>query len=104
MSWETRANGNRYYTRSRRVNGRIEREYVGGGEIGELSEQMDAMKREERQQRAEAIREAKSQMDGFDELLTQLETVADSIGRGLLIAAGYHQHNRSEWRKRNEHA
>jgi len=102
MSWETRANGNRYYTRSRRVNGRIVREYVGGGAIGELSEQLDAMEREQRQERAEAIREAKARMDSFDELLTEFETVADNIGRGLLIAAGYHQHNRSEWRKRNE--
>jgi hypothetical protein len=104
MSWETRANGKRYYTRSRRVNGRIVREYVGGGSIGELSEQMDAIEREERQQRAETIREAKAERDRFDELLTEFETVTDNIGRGLLIAAGYHQHNRSEWRKRNEQA
>ncbi|MCA9128602.1 MAG: hypothetical protein KDB22_16055 [Planctomycetales bacterium] len=84
--------------------GRIVREYVGGGAIGELSEQMDAMEREERQQRAEAMREAKSQMESYDELLAQFETVADNIGRGLLIVAGYHQHNRSEWRKRSEQA
>jgi len=102
MSWETRANGKRYYTRSRRVNGRIQREYVGGGTIGELSEQLDVAEREERQLRAEAIRDAKSQMDSFDELLTQFETLTENIGRGLLIAAGYHQHNRSEWRKRSE--
>lgn len=102
MSWETRSNGKRYYTRSRRVNGRIQREYVGGGTIGELSEQLDAIEREERQSRAEAIRAAKLQMESFDELLTKFETLADNIGRGLLIAAGYHQHNRSEWRKRSE--
>lgn len=104
MSWETRAKGNRYYTRSHRVNGRIVREYVGGGAIGELSKQMDVMEREERRQRAEDIREAKAERDRFDDLLTEFETVADNIGRGLLIAAGYHQHNRSEWRKRNEQA
>lgn len=104
MSWETRPNGSRYYTRSRRVNGRIVREYVGGGAIGELSEQMDAIEREERQQRAEAIRDAKAERDSFDELLRQFEEITENIGRGLLIAAGYHQHNRSEWRKRNEQA
>ena len=102
MSWENRPNGRKYYTRSRRVNGRIQREYVGAGSLGELAEQFDIEEREERQLRAEAIREAKLARDSFDELLTQFEDIAETIGRGLMIAAGYHQHNRSEWRKRNE--
>ena len=38
----------------------------------------------------------------MDESLSYFEELADIIGRGLLIVAGYHQHNRSEWRKRNE--
>jgi transcriptional regulator of NAD metabolism len=86
------------------VNGRIQREYVGGGTIGELAEQLDVIDREERQQRAKEIRESKSEIDVFKERLTQFETLAEIIGRGLLIAAGYHQHKRSEWRKRNEQA
>lgn len=102
MSWETRRNGSRYYTRSRRVGGRIQREYVGGGRVGELAARLDQINRESRFIEAETIRQLSREAAQMDEELAKLEKLADSIGRGLLILAGYHQHNRSEWRKRNE--
>jgi hypothetical protein len=102
MSWETRPNGNRYYTRSRRECGKIQREYVGGGAVGELAAKLDEIDRESRLLEAESIREARRLAEQMDESLAEFEELADYIGRGLLILAGYHQHNRSEWRKRNE--
>ncbi len=102
MSWETRANGKRYYTRSYRERGRIRREYVGGGALGELVARLDEIDRESRKQEAESIRAARRQAEQFDETLADFEELAEIIGRGLLIVAGYHQHNRSEWRKRME--
>lgn len=101
MSWETRSNGKRYYTRSRRVGGRIQREYVGGGTVGELVAKLDEIDRESRMLEAELIRDARQQAERMDESLADFEELAENIGRGLLIVAGYHQHNRSEWRKRN---
>lgn len=101
MSWEFRPNGKRYYTRSRRLNGRVQREYVGGGALGELAELLDIEEREEQRSRAEAIRDAKLRLDRLDARLMQFEMLADQVGRGLLLAAGYHQHHRHEWRKRN---
>lgn len=102
MSWETRSNGKRYYTRSRRVGGRIQREYVGCGTVGELVAKLDEIDRESRMLEAESIRQARQQAERMDESLANFEELAENIGRGLLIVAGYHQHNRSEWRKRNE--
>ena len=102
MSWEKRANGNRYYTRSRRVGGRIQREYVGNGAVGEVVARLDNIDRELRLLDAESIRQTRRQTERMDESLAGFDELADNIGRGLLIVAGYHQHNRGEWRKRNE--
>ena len=40
--WEKRESGGLYYTRSRKVNGQVVREYVGSGALGELAALMDA--------------------------------------------------------------
>ena len=48
--WERRERGGLYYTRSRKVDGRVVREYVGGGILGELAAQMDAERRRRRQE------------------------------------------------------
>jgi hypothetical protein len=46
MSWETRPNGKRYYTRSRRERGKMQREYACGGTVGELIARLEEIDRE----------------------------------------------------------
>jgi len=70
--------------------------------VGELVAKLDEIDRESRMLEAESIRQARQQAERMDESLANFEELAENIGRGLLIVAGYHQHNRSEWRKRNE--
>ncbi len=100
MGWETRERGGQYYTRSRRVNGRVEREYVGTGKLGELVERLDAIDREHRLQQAAQKREQLQEKADEDYLLKALERLTDGIGRAALLLAGYHQHHRGNWRLR----
>ncbi len=48
MGWESRGGGGRYYTRSRRVAGRVEREYLGTGPGAELVAIQDELARRDR--------------------------------------------------------
>jgi hypothetical protein len=100
MSWETRRGHGRYYTRSRKVNGRITREYVGTGLVAELAAQHDAEARaqqlaERKRLQHEAVRWASTAAP-----LTELSRLLDGLTAAALIAAGYHQHHRGVWRKR----
>ena len=96
MGWEK----GRYYTRSKKVNGRVIREYVGGGQLGQLGAQLDALQREEQQQKARAWHQQTTEMA---ELAAQVEAIiqaTDLAVHAALVAAGYRQHKRGEWRKR----
>ena len=110
MGWEARGT-RRYYTRSKRVNGRVVREYVGaaGAPVAELAAAADALRRADRLAESEVRR---AEEDRWREALTPLlalSRVADLLARAALLAAGYHQHSRSSWRRKrhvhdNDHA
>jgi hypothetical protein len=92
MSWEVRG-GRRRYTRSRRVAGRVIREYVGTGPHAEEAAAADDARR--RQQLADrAAREA------LDADAAELDALAELFAYAALLVAGYHQHGRGQWRKR----
>jgi hypothetical protein len=99
MGWDR----GRYYTRSKKVNGRVEREYIGTGHVAELAAQLDALRREERQLETLARREAKAELTALDDAIKALTEMTDLVARAALLAAGYHQHKRGEWRKKREH-
>ena len=96
MAWETRSRGGRYYTRSRRVNGRVVREYVGGGIVGRVGAAVDAACRAERADERAALAE-------LDTLVEELDTLAELVAWAALLAAGYHRPNYGPWRRRRGH-
>jgi hypothetical protein len=90
----------RYYSRSRKVNGRVVREYCGVGEVAELAAHLDTIKRAQREAEQEARRAEKAELDALDAGVKELDDLTDLLARAALLAAGYRQHKRGEWRKR----
>lgn len=99
VGWER---GGRYYTRSRRVNGRVIREYVGSGELAQYIAMLDQCDRAEKAADRALWREEKAQMRRLDESLQQLDTLCALVTRATLQTAGYRQHDRGAWRKRRD--
>jgi hypothetical protein len=96
MGWDK----GRYYTRSKKINGRVVREYVGSGEVAELAAQADAVNRTLREAEQKARRAEKAELEALDAPLSELNDLADQLACAALMAAGFHQHKRGEWRKR----
>ena len=101
MAWETRKGRGSYYTRSRRVNGRVVREYVGTGEAGELAAHLDAEARAKREAEREALRTEQSRARRVSDALAGLEALAREAIADTLHAEGFHQH-KGQWRRKRE--
>lgn len=98
MGWDR----GRYYTRSKKVNGRVQREYIGTGAVAALAAQMDALEREQRRQDALAVREEKDDLAALEAEVVAVVELTELVARAALRAAGYRQHRRGAWRKRRE--
>jgi hypothetical protein len=100
MGWEKRRGKGRYYTRTQRVNGRFVRKYIGTGPTGELAATTDALSRVERKIEAESEMATQRCYEELTVPLDELCLLTDFLLKASLINAGYHQHNRGEWRRR----
>ena len=89
-----------YYTRSRRRDGRIIREYLGSGKAARLAAREDAAQRQKRAAAVAARRQEELEADLLDAQIAEACRRIDIVVRAALIAAGFYQHNRGEWRKR----
>ncbi len=99
MGWETRRRGGRYYTRSRRVGGRVVREYIGMGPLADLIARHDADARGRRAARAAAERAARAEADAMEALVVDVGRLVDALAEATLRVAGYRRHHRGEWRR-----
>ncbi len=100
MAWETRAGAGPYYTRSRKVGGRVVREYVGRGPLAELIAADDAAQRAERAAAAASRQAQRAILAAADAPLVAFSNVLDGLAAATLTTAGYHRHHRGEWRRR----
>jgi hypothetical protein len=102
MGWEKRERGGLYYTRSRKVGGRVVREYVGGGILGHIAALQDA---QERRRRVEEAAWWKEEREGLEALVAPVEQLCEAteiLYRAALLSAGFRRHQRGEWRRKRE--
>ena len=101
MGWERRRNG-AYYYRAKKVDGRVVKEYVGAGPLAELLAAHDARERAERLAAAEARRVERARLAGVDDAAEVSHEAVEVLLRASLGLAGYHLHQRGEWRRRQD--
>jgi len=97
MAWEGRGN-NRYYTRSRKVAGRVVRVYLGKGPEAHLAAALDAQRRQERQAGWDALKAVRTLWETPMGALNDLIEGTDLLMHVALLGAGYRLHQRGEWR------
>jgi hypothetical protein len=95
MGWEQRG-AHSYYIRRFSIQGRKVRRSLGRGPAAIQAAAIDAERRAAKEQ-ARALRRELEALD--NDVLTFIKLV-DRLLQAYLLLAGYHQHHRSEWRKR----
>jgi hypothetical protein len=100
MSWETRpGSASRYYCRSRKVEGRIIRQYFGkeGSPGAELAAATDALRHAEEKAERDARRACLANWRIGEEPLLDLTRLTDLLIAAALYGANYYRHG-GEWR------
>jgi len=99
MSWQPRTSGSFYY-RSVRTGGKVRCLYFGGGLTGECAAALDQLGRLERLEEQQRLRACLERERAADAALERLGEAARLLAHATLLAEGYHQHARGEWRKK----
>lgn len=102
MGWEKRNGRGRYYTRTKRVEGRVVREYVGAGKKAAAAAKADAVRRDQQATEKKAQQKLDAEIGRADIPLAALEQACEIMLRATLIAAGWHQHDRGMWRRKRQ--
>ncbi len=89
-----------YSYRSKRNGTRIEKEYIGRGQWIGAAQFLDTLDRNERESERDARRVEQAALDELDAPLLAFDAAVNELVESTLSAAGYHRHQRGQWRKR----
>lgn len=101
MAWEKRERGGPYYTRSRKVDGRVVREYIGGGALGRLAAEADRIERERREVETLTEKREEQRLRTLVSPVLELCEAAEILAWVHLVAGGYRK-TEGHWRRRRE--
>jgi hypothetical protein len=78
----------------------VVKDYIGTGPVAEATAQLDEENRRRRDEAAESWKVEMRRMEALEAPIEELCDAAETLARAALVAAGYRQHNRGEWRLR----
>src|SRR5262245_66561849 len=93
-------NGRPYLYKSIRRGGKVTSQYVGSGEDALLINALETIERDEQDYERYRERANRKQLDDLERALDELAQRAQDLAHEALSAAGYHRHDRGQWRKR----
>jgi hypothetical protein len=99
MGWK-QINGRSYFYRLVREGDRVRSEYVGAGETASLVALLVASERTEREVERQAWKTERGQADSEDRELAEWCDRIEALASTVMVAAGYHRHDRGEWRRK----
>ena len=102
MAWERRKPGRRYFYRSRRVGGRVVKDFFGKGAIGQLAADLAEEARARRAEDAAALCAEQARLEALDRPPAALDRDCALLATAALIAGGYRRYNYGPWRRRRE--
>ena len=100
MPWETRGGSGQYYTRSKRVGGKIVREYLGSGPGAQAIASLDQAAQEVNAVGRSLARRNEQEWNAAHGAVRAFCKDVESAAREALEEAGYHRHDRGQWRKK----
>ncbi len=65
-----------------------------------LASQLDNIERDKHETERRATLAERKRVNALDATLDELNELTDLLVKATLLAAGFHQHNRGNWRKR----
>jgi hypothetical protein len=90
---------NGFYYRSRRQGNKVVSEYVGGGYVGLLMEQLDQDERYKAEIKRNAWQTAQAEQAAIDAQIDAVGAAVAALVDAQLLSNGYHKHKR-EWRRK----
>jgi hypothetical protein len=103
MAWERRRRGFFYY-RSKRVGGRVVKQYYGSDPIGQLAADLAEEARARRAEEDAARRAEQARLEALDRPPEALNRAGTLLAAAALTAGGYTRHNFGPWRRRRDGA
>ena len=99
MGWVNRGE-KRYFYRSVSVGGRSRKQYFGAGPAAELAAAADQQRQHLRVGERSGLRATEQAVDHACSLLHEAGQWTEVLVQAALLLAGFHRHDRGNWRRR----